>query len=238
MEFRCYPDIGAQGLNALDVSIAVNSSAKPYFRAFSTGGFNTSNAAVLINPDLETTANGGFNPTSTPTPGAPTPGLDPVFYIGALDMVVRVSRSYSIWFAADDPSSPNPFVNPIFNPPLLEPRADAQPSGTEILLSFRGTDSVENDEAQTNAATIDNYGDWYNDLNIVPPAAPRHNTNDANLVGGIPGQQFLTSDEYSWKDDVALISGSRYYQIRITFLSNMLTGLGPELSALALSWQE
>src|SRR5205814_2369131 len=91
MEFRCYPDNGALGLNSLDVSIAIGSSALPNFRAFSTGGVNTSGATVQVNPDAapySTTATGGFNPASMPTPGAPTLAVDNTFYIGMMDLVV------------------------------------------------------------------------------------------------------------------------------------------------------
>ena len=38
--------------------------------------------------------------------------------------------------------------------------------------------------------------------------------------------------------DVSFIEGSLYYQIRSTFLANTQTGLTPELSAVALSWEE
>ena len=83
-------------------SLAANSSSKPYFRAFSTGGIDTSGNTVLVQPDNEDSANGGFNPFSLPNPGAPTPGRDDAFYFGAVDFVTRVSRSHSVWYETVD----------------------------------------------------------------------------------------------------------------------------------------
>ncbi|MCP3916943.1 MAG: Ig-like domain-containing protein [bacterium] len=239
MEFRCYPDDGSQGVNAFDISLAVNSSARPYFRAFSSGGINTSGLPVQVDPDIESQANGGFNPTSTPTPGETTQGRDPVFYIGALDMVVRVSRSYSVWFPASNPADPNlePFAMPIYSPPVLEPRLEDLPDGTSIELGFRGAVLVDNVEALTNAVTIDNYGDHYFDLTVVPPNQPNHNAGNANLADGTT-VTFMLPGEEIWREDISEIDEKSYYQIRATFFSNTLTGLGPELSALAVSWQE
>jgi hypothetical protein len=239
MEFRCYPDNGATGVNAFDISLAANSSSKPYFRAFSTGGTNTSGNQVIIDPDLEDTANGGFNPASQPNPGAITYGRDNSFYIGALDLVVRVSRSVSIWFPADDPLSGGLFTSPSFNPPIIEPNVSLQPVGTEISLVFRGATSITDHPEITgphpcleNALTLDIYGDHYNDTLIPPGAQPAHNPPRENL-----GVTFLDNDN-TWRADVTDINGSRYYQVRVTYLANQVTGLIPELSALALSWED
>jgi hypothetical protein len=55
MEFRTYVDSKAIGQNGFKVAIAINSSANPYFRAFSTGGVNPNNPQqiTIINPDSE-----------------------------------------------------------------------------------------------------------------------------------------------------------------------------------------
>ena len=65
-------------------------------------------------PELEDIANGGFNPNSTPNPGAPTFGQDNQFYIGALDFVVRVSRAHSVWF---DTQGLSQFAGAVIDPP-------------------------------------------------------------------------------------------------------------------------
>ena len=38
--------------------------------------------------------------------------------------------------------------------------------------------------------------------------------------------------------NINAIDGAQYYQIRLTFISNPLTGLRPEVSALAVSWRD
>ena len=66
MEYRCYPSDSGIGLNPLDISLAINSSAVPNFRAFSTGGVNTQSNPVKVNPDTNMAPLGGYNPTSSP----------------------------------------------------------------------------------------------------------------------------------------------------------------------------
>jgi hypothetical protein len=66
MEFRCYPSDRGLGLNALSAMLAINSSALPSFRAFSTGGINASGNVVVKDPDTQTVPTGGFDPSSTP----------------------------------------------------------------------------------------------------------------------------------------------------------------------------
>lgn len=151
MEFRCYPDEASFGLNRFDVSIAVASSARPNFRAFSTGGMNTTGSVVFKNPDLEHVATGGFNPNSMPSPGAATLPVDNVSYIGALDLVVRVSRMHSIWI--DSGAATAQWAT------ATEPAAARQPAGTDVQLAFRGATSVSNAALTTDAAAIDAYGD-------------------------------------------------------------------------------
>ncbi|MCP3914737.1 MAG: hypothetical protein GY711_04155 [bacterium] len=235
MEFRTFPDSQALGVNGFDVSLAVNSSAQPYFRAFSAGGIDASSNIVLVNPDLETEANGGYNPGSVP-PGQPTFGRDGTYYVGAADMVVRVSRTYSLWFSALEPGTSQPFANPTYAAPGVWPPAEAQPAGTSISLAFRGTDSVGNAEAETDAKTIDSYGDHYPDSSVVPPAQANHNSALANLIDGT-SMGFLAPGESIWRDDLSAIDGKEYYQVRITFESNTATGLTPILSSLGVSWR-
>ncbi len=128
MEFRCYPTDQGIGLNAMSVALAINSSARPDFRAVSSGGFNASGQAVVKDPDLELSPSGGFNPSSFP-PGLPSAPTDNLVSFGQVDTVVLVSRVHSIWlntqsFGAD------------FVPPLLEP--DALPAGTRLTVAYRG----------------------------------------------------------------------------------------------------
>lgn len=216
MEFRCYPDDGALGLNAFDISIATASSARPNFRAFSTGGTNTANQTIRKDPDLEFTASGGFNPTSTPTPGAVTPGADNALYMGQMELVVRVSRLHTIWFDS------NAVATPVaYSPPVLEPLASEQPDGTQVILEFRGATNVTDDRLKTDATLIDAYGE------------PRVATN---ITPAITQPTFFNSDR-TWKSSLISLNTARFFQVRITFVSNAETNLTPELSALAFAYR-
>lgn len=249
-EVRCFPDDGATGANPFDIVLAANSSSRPYFRAFSTGGTNNQGNPITRNPDTEIFANGGFNPGAN---GAGTYGRDNTFYIGAVDFVIRISRTVSIWFPATDPNAGGgTFGNPVFSEPIMEPALSDQPSGTSIELDYRGALAISVDSsfifpgtcvnpppeplvhpALESALSMDIYGDHYWDDPVVfcPGVFPSHRTNRANL--GI-----VLTDDDTWKSDISAINGSKYYQLRITFINNAVSGLGAELSALALSWQE
>jgi hypothetical protein len=225
MDFKCFPDGDALGLNRLDISLGTNSSARPNFRAFTTGGTNTAQIPISVQPDLTSVATGGYNPGSTPIAGQSTYGLDNTFYIGALDLVVRVSRSYSVWFGTQD----SEILTPAYNPAVKEPRDVDQPQGTSVNLAYRGAINIVspdiNPVVTTNAMALDGYGDYYQPL---PPAPTLHNN---------PNPTFNFLNDSAWHDDVSDIDGVPYYQIRITFLSNIETALSPELSALGITWQ-
>ena len=250
MEFRCFPDDSASGLNSFDVNLASNSSSRPFFRAFSTGGVDTSNNTITVNPDLEVSASGGFNPTSTPTAGVPTFGRDNTVYLGALDIVVRVSRSVSIWFPATDPLTGEPFAGPTFNPAVIEPTPDVQPTGTSVEIAYRGAldieplmptnnaDPIDPHPALANGNLFDVYGNFYFD--VPDPDAPnndggffpQHNPNQENR------NIIFTSEEEDWEESVASLNLSRYYQLRLTFVSNEISELFPVVSAVALAWED
>ncbi|MEO1700291.1 MAG: Ig-like domain-containing protein [Planctomycetota bacterium] len=146
MEFRVFPDLGAVGQNAWDFNIAANSSARPYFRAFSTGGNDTSGATILIQPDTNDAAAGGFDPTTSP-PGERTFGRDNNLQHGAIDYVTRISHAHSIWFEAPI-AGESGFVGRRYSEPILEPSAAELPTGTEVRVEYRGATSIAylNDE--------------------------------------------------------------------------------------------
>jgi hypothetical protein len=270
MEFRCYPDSGAAGINSFAISLAANSSSQPYFRAFSTGGTNTSGQVIVRDPDTQVLSLGGFNPASTPFPGLTTYGRDNSFYTGALDIVVRVSRAVSVWFPANDPTTGAIFDTPVFGTPILEPRPESQPAGTRLDLEFRGAADVAipvpyptnpasrwprlNDDcpayeaidfapngdllehpALGNALSLDTYGDHYMDepCTFTAGFGADHGTLFDNL-----GIVFLAGNSDVWYDDVSIIDGAKYYQVRLNFQSNEVSGQSPVLSAFALSWSE
>ena len=215
MEFRCYPDAGATGMNRFDVSLAANSSARPNFRAFSAGGVDSGGQEHLVDPDNEDLANGGWDQD-----GNPTYGRDNIFYLGAMDLVTRVSRSISLWFDTRTTGSETHF-----DAPLVSPMGGSQPEGTQILLAYRGATGIESSAriATEDATKLDLYGDFY--------ATPSINRDWPNQ-----GVTFLGDD--AWHDDISDLDGARYYQVRITFLSNIETAETPALSALGVAWSQ
>ena len=149
MEFKCFPDAVATGLNSLDASLAINSSPDPRFRAFSSGGMNQSGQLVTIDPDAATVATGGFSPSSTP-PGLPTPPVDNLSYIGQIDLVVRVSRLHTVWIDTR-------YASPTFAQPVVEPHPAEQPPGTQVVFAFRGA-TAATPLVQRDASALDAYG--------------------------------------------------------------------------------
>ncbi|MDF1837955.1 MAG: Ig-like domain-containing protein, partial [Planctomycetota bacterium] len=246
VEFRCYPDAAATGLNGFDINLAANSSSKPYMRAFSTGGINSSGNATPVQPDSSSSSSGGFNPGAN---GQATYGRDNSFYLGAIDLVVRVSRSFSIWFPADDPSNPGTqLVGAQYSPAVMEPRLVDQPPGTTIEVDYRGASNVTLHTSdmgnlldpdtgdpvlhlgRVDATKLDIYGDHY-------PTADRHNTTLANnRIWDLSGNNRLQDE--AWKSDISAINGARFYQVRLTFRSNIQTHENPILSALAVAWSQ
>jgi hypothetical protein len=268
MEFRTTPQASAQGQNAWAFNSAVNSSSRPYFRAFSTGGVSSSGAVVRIDPENETMANGGFDPTSTP-PGEATFGRDNSVHLGAIDYVTRISQCHSIWFeAVIDAEDGSSFGGRIYSDPTVEPAADAQPAGTDITYFYRGATGIEFApdgfegamdnfsgmipltmalaDYQYDAFTLDLYGDYYNDVDATVPPNPANPADQGHSVdhtegGGRDnfGLTFLPGvDEEAWRESVAEITGARFYQIRLTFESNPVSGQTPSLSAFALTWTQ
>jgi len=220
MDFRCFPDSGAIGLNAFDVSLAVNSSIKPYFRAFSRGGVDSNGSVVVVDPDLESRANGGFDPTT----GAPTPGTDPMFYIGAMDLVVRVSRVVSIWFSTESATG-SQIASPHFAPAMVFPPAHFQPPGTSVEIAYRGAASITaGSEVLTNGLSLDAYGDNY-------PTGVPHDSDVASL-----DVSFFGDDH--WAADSNEIDGAPYYQVRASLRSNIATGQTATISSIGQAWSD
>jgi hypothetical protein len=167
IDLRCYPSGGAVTANVFNHQLS-HTTTLPGFRAFSAGGRDQSGALTIVDPDSETTANGGFNPTSTPS-GASVPGVDNTLYFGALDLVVRVSRAHSVFFPAVDPFDPQltPFSAPTHVEPVVFP--ERTPLGTRIDFSYRGAASVSQ-IARDDASRADAYVDFYvtTPLNFTP----------------------------------------------------------------------
>ena len=227
-----------------------SSSPQPSFRSFSSGGFDTTGLAIQRNPDTELTPKGGFNPTSNP-PGQPTPRADDnSFYIGQLDVVTRVARVHTIWIDTEQ-ASPD-----LLDPVILPDGAD-QPSGTQVIVEYRGASAfqlsnidvqmgTDVDEATFpfDAQHLNAYGDIFAVFSTAHTDPERHavlgiTTNPQNNnAQDFPGQVSFNTGVSTWSPDIDSIDGSKFVQMRITFLSNIATGLSPELSAIGLAFSE
>lgn len=227
MEFRCFPDSGSLGLNALDINLAVNSSARPNFRAYSTGGVNSSGNAVTVNPDLTDIATGGFNPTSTP-PGAATLAVDNTVYLGEMDLVLRISRAHSIWLDTT-------IAAPTYLAPVVEPRDVDQPAGTRIDLAYRGAITVTPTTANLlrDATFVGPYGDSA----FCPVANPPAGSCPVNS-GTCNGTVTFFQNSSTWRTSLSQLNGAKFFQYRLTFVSNTETGLTPTLSALGFAFRQ
>ena len=260
VEFDCFPSSGAQTINVFDTSMAHATQTTPFFRAFSAGGFNTAGDLIEVDPNLEPVAQGGF------VGGVRSPGNDNIVYLAAVDLVVRVSRSSSVYYPVVDPRQTDNneftyddprYASAVFFPALLDPRPEEQPIGTSVDVLYRGAIAIMDPvpplppgahRSQVDATEMDSYGDFYPDrenriLNICDgtlghnPVLPPACDPDPN---GTPvenaGISFLTGLGDTWRSDIAEFNGAQFIQVHLTFASNVETGLTPTLSSLALSW--
>ncbi len=225
-EFRTYPDSLASGQNGFRIAIALNSSARPYFRVFSTGGVPPgSSVGTPVQPDALTQATGGIDPNT----GAALPWGDNTVYYGQADFVVRISRMHTIWF--DTFASTTRFVDA-----LVEPGPEQLPNGTQLVVAYRGASGFApapplGQTPQHDARNLDAYGNLYTaaQLAFVFPGGGG-GAATSPLFHPVAG-----SDR--WSSSAAQLDGARYIQARVSFLSNASTGLSPELSALGLAYR-
>jgi len=222
MEFSCFPSGASLGLNAFDVSLAINSSARPNFRVFSTGGINSSGQLVVKDPDLELVPSGGFNPNSSP-PGQPTAPADNVFFPSRIDFVTRVNTAHSLWIDSGT-SEPDWSLAQV-----IEVERDVA-GDTSIELAFRGADQVfatSDGAPHEDALVLDPYGDQANNDMVGVPGDP------AQKNSGV----VFTNADASWKSSLDEVDGSRFVQVRITFVGDTATNLTTALDSLALAYQ-
>ena len=221
-EFRTWPGSQAAGQNALSIALAINSSALPSFRVFSTGGVLASGAVKLVDPDSEPTATGGINPIT----GGPTAPRDNAFHLGQADFVVRVSRAHSVWFDTGAAGGA-----PVFGAPVVEPASQHWPAGTQVTLAFRGADSIASAVPDVWETTrwIDPYGDSYDAAQII------------KLGGAVsPDESFQVSylnGDPTWKTDPADLDGARFVQLRLTLVSNAETAALPTVQGLGVAFE-
>jgi len=244
MEYRCYPTSTGLGLNSLDINIAINSSAIPAFRAYSSGGINSSGISVARDPDLEQTARGGFNPLGNPPGSTTLRGDDNALYIGQLDVVTRLSRAHTAWINSGR-------ISPDYEDPIVLPEEGDQPAGTRVILEYRGAEGFEIltdldgelgqivDESlyPFDATKLNSYGEIFALLpRTVGTQMVPYNLHAQLGSGDFQGSVLFKDGVNTWTSNIDDIDGATYLQIRITFLSNVETLLSPELSAIAIPY--
>ncbi|MAB81294.1 MAG: hypothetical protein CMJ89_18260 [Planctomycetes bacterium] len=224
VEVRCFPSNNGLGLNTLDVSLGALPLATvlsginggPAFRAYTSGGVGNTGTPQSINPNLEPFPRGGLNPNSLP-PNMPSLfSADNQWYLGQIDTVIRVSRAHSIWLKPV--SSVHPDNGPAdYRLPILLPSPDSFPEGTSVVLEYRGAEPITDAgqlAAAQNADNLDAYGD------IAP--------GQAQVI-------FLDGDD-TWKTAISEIDGAALFQIRFTFINNIVKGVTADLDAVGISF--
>jgi hypothetical protein len=206
-EIRCFPSATGIGLNPLHIRLAYPFWPTPNFRCYSTGGTDTSGKAVFRNPSTQTFPMGGFNPMSRP-PGRPTARpSDNSFYLGQLDYVTRISRTITMWIQTGLGES-------VFYDPIVEPDPSELPERTSIVYEYRGARAFSGTNgAHLDAERMDFYG---------------------NLKSGFVS---FRNNDNTWKDDVADIEGAKFFQVRMTFISDLQSLARPELDSFGMIYE-
>ena len=244
MDFKCFQDFGALGQNGLATVFALPTERFPVFRVFSSGSpTSLAGGPVAVNADT-TKAVGGIAPGT----GKTTSANDNTVMLGQLDLVIRVSRMHSIWFDALDIAGAGTTT---YLDPIIEPKLSEQPSGTNIVLAFRGADVINqvtttnppkvvlpggNPSDAWNAIMYDAYGDPL-ETRIIDPMKGMCPDNGQILRSFANFKPVFFAGDNTWHADIKDLSGARYLQARVTFISNTATGARPELSTLAIPFR-
>ncbi len=241
LDIATFPDSAASGFNGWVLNLAVNSSSRPFFRAFSAGGVDVQGNDVFVDPDAETVANGGYSPGSNP-PGQQTFGRDNSILLGAADFVVRKSIAHTVWIDTGSVAPTRRFSQPVVSTPFGEPlgvsvRLDVR-GASEIAYDNTGDQQDDNDtdnngvvDMLEDANLLDLYGDFYNEVDGI---AINHWAQNQN-----PGLTFVgTPNDSDWRADANTIEGARYVQLRLTMESDIETGVTPSVDAIGIGWIE
>jgi hypothetical protein len=220
-EFRTYPSATSSGQNGFRIAIALNSSARPFFRVFSTGGVHpTSGVITPVHPDSSFQAEGGIDPNT----GATTPWGDNTLYYGQADFLVRISRMHTVWLDTLGAAT-------IFAEGYLEPDPSLQPTGTQVVIAYRGatnfSPATTAPHPYADANNLDSYG------NLLT-AAQLQSIGSVGVTAVTPS--FVNASN-TWRSSAGGINGARFVQLRVSFLSNPISGLSPTLSALGVAFR-
>jgi hypothetical protein len=103
-----------------------------------------------------------------------------------------------------------------FADPVVEPNADQQPLGTQLLVAYRGATDATG-IAISDASQLDAYG-------------------ELRAPGSTAGTVQWLNNDTTWKNSLSAINGARFFQVRLSFISNAETLLTPTLSALGFAF--
>jgi hypothetical protein len=117
---------------------------------------------------------------------------------------------------------------------VVEPRPEVLPSGTQVVLAFRGAASMAKGpgtvlEPWLNAEFIDPYGDPFTTDQWVKKLKLPDNSFTVT--------EFPVNNDLTWRSSPAQLDGARYIQVRASLISNPTSGLSPWMSALGLSYR-
>ena len=272
VDVKCYPFNGTSSQNQFGHAWAhvqpgsnpAVTTNLPGFRAYSSGGTNQGGTLFIVDPDSQTVASGGFDPTTTP-PGGPLPPVDNIVYYGALDLVTRVSRMHSIFYPAynnslgpdttpQDIAGDATYSNPNYLAPLTVP--SVQPQGTSSSSSI---ECHAPSHSRTRRVKPPGRPAW---IRTVTSTTRRRSTSPPG--GGARRvdhrrrilcrwhvrlhRREREPERFRWLhqrlrrvDSVPerdLGDRRRLIQVRVSFINNIATGQFPELSALGLSWAQ
>ena len=229
LRFRTYPQIDALSLNTLTTSLMMAPGSTPpslpMFRVYSAGGQNGSGVWQRVQPDQAGTSGsipvGGYiNGQATAAAG------DDLLYWAAADFSLEVSRMHSHWFAISGPLNSGTIDGVI-----VEPTADKQPTGTSLVIEYRGSQAVS-----ANANPLENS----TPLNDASVKLGDTNQGDSPFdhYGDFVGGTGSVATPSSWTADLTDLEneGYEFIQIRVSFVSNPDSGLRPTLDGLGIVW--
>lgn len=227
--FRCYPRGDFVGFNGFQVQIMCPSSNLPAFRVFSYGG----NGGDLVIPDVPTS---GTQPTGgIATGGGNQRGFGPELYWASFDFVVKVSRTFTHIFSLGGTFDG-------VGTQVIEP--SAQPEGTELIVEWRGYETVnlalcdvDDRTPLRDANQFDEFGNFIGatislDRLVEPPVGPGPGSAGNDFCATVSDPSLWTTDV----DSLAAETKWKYFQLRITFVSNTEKDLRPSLDAYGFSW--
>ena len=215
--FRCYPQQLAHSLplNTFQATDMVNLSALPAWRIFSSGGRDAGGKWREVIPD-NTEAGGTIPSGGFDAAGLKTAQMDTYLYWMNIDFAVRVSRVYSHWVDTGS-AIPTGGIKAV----MIEPSLSLLPVGTDIQVDYRGAAQVGHPNSATAPGPLTSAATPFDAWGNLAP----------NAKGSV-------SSPSEWSTNVHEIEGQqyRYFQVRLTIVSDPDAGVAPNLDAVGIVW--